>query len=131
FLGGLETRVPRIALPRRFAPLDAIAADATDIVALAADSRVTFFADGTLEAAAIDGGGRRRGRLGSAPTYFVAADKASVAVEGTVNGKVLVYSPTEIVIEGDLRYAADPSRGESSDDFLGLASDGSVTIADP
>ncbi|HEX6994212.1 MAG TPA: hypothetical protein VF339_08705 [Gammaproteobacteria bacterium] len=138
FLGGVETRVPRIALPRRFAPLEALAADAGDIVALEQDSRITFFADGAYE---IDPTGRgrcgdapgvrRSGRLGASPTYFVAAEKCAVAVKGTVNGKVLVYSPVEIVIEGDLVYAADPRRAADADDYLGLVSDGTVEIADP
>ena len=130
FLGGLETRVPRIPLPRRFAPLETIAADALDVVALETDSRITFFADGGYAVSAMDGAGRREGVLGPSPTYFVAAEKRRVAVRGTVNGKVLVYSPAEIVIEGDLVYAADPSRGEDSDDYLGLVSDGSVEIAE-
>jgi|GEM_PF-876908 len=138
FLGGVDTRVPRISLPRRFAPLEALANDAEDIVALEHDSRITFFADGTFEIEPIDGkcgdargGARRRGTLGESPTYFVAAEKCAVAVKGTVNGKVLVYSPAEIVIEGDLVYAADPKDPEHADDYLGLVSDGTVEIADP
>src|SRR5690606_19613254 len=78
----------------------------------------------------LNGAPRREGVLGASPTYFVAAEKRTLAVRGTVNGKVLVYSPAEIVIEGDLVYAADPTRGEDSDDYLGLVSDGSVEIAE-
>src|SRR5690606_11495710 len=124
----------------RFAPLEAIAADAVDIVGLETDSRITFFADGRYAIEPIGGGRRgqarpdhaqRAGRLGSSPTYFIAAEKTAVAVEGTLNGKVLVYSPDAIVIEGDLVYAADPTRIEDSDDYLGLVSDGTVAIAEP
>ena len=46
---------------------------------------------------------------------------------GVVNGKVLVYSPEGIVIEGDLVYAHEPPA--EADDFLGLVSDKSVEIA--
>lgn len=138
FLGGVETRTPRIALPRRFAPLEALAADAGNVVALERDSRITFFADGTYEIEPVGGrrcggpgGTRLRAALGASPTYFVAAEKCTVAVKGTVNGKVLVYSPVEIVIEGDLVYADDPRRKAQSDDYLGLVSDGTVEVADP
>lgn len=141
FLGGLETRVPRIALPKRFAPLEAIADDAVNIVALESDSLITFFADGRYRIDPIvrgrrrgarpGGAAQRAGVLGASPTYFVAAEKATLEVKGTVNGKVLVYSPTEIVIAGDLVYAADPTRVESSDDYLGLVSDGTVSVAEP
>src|SRR5690606_22549566 len=138
FLGGIETRTPRIALPRRFAPLEALAADAGNVVELERDSRITFFADGTYEIEPVGGrrcggpgGTRLRAALGASPTYFVAAEKCTVAVKGTVNGKVLVYSPVEIVIEGDLVYADDPRRKAQSDDYLGLVSDGTVEVADP
>src|SRR5690606_25204975 len=56
FLGGVETRTARIALPRRFAPLEALAADADNIVALESDSRITFFADGRYAVEPIFGG---------------------------------------------------------------------------
>jgi hypothetical protein len=48
-----------------------------------------------------------------------------------VNGKVLIYSPKRIVVEGDLVYAQDPRVTPESDDFLGLVSDGHVDVAAP
>ncbi len=52
-------------------------------------------------------------------------------VKGTVNGKVLVYSPERIVIDGDLVYAQDPEEVPDADDYLGLVSDKYVDIAPP
>jgi hypothetical protein len=69
--------------------------------------------------------------LGSEPHYLVAAEKAALFVRGTVNGKVLVYSPHRIVIEDDLTYAVHPAFSAKSDDYLGLVSDGNIEIADP
>ena len=51
-------------------------------------------------------------------------------MRGTVNGKVLVYSPQRIVIVDDLRYAADP-RAPGADDYLGLVAERTVEIAEP
>jgi len=48
-----------------------------------------------------------------------------------VNGRVLVYAPRHIVVEGDLRYAADPRVIPGADDYLGLVSDEDVEIARP
>jgi hypothetical protein len=52
-------------------------------------------------------------------------------VKGTVNGKVLVYSPERIVIDGDLVYEQDPEEVPDADDYLGLVSDKYVDIAPP
>jgi hypothetical protein len=51
-------------------------------------------------------------------------------VRGTVNGKVLVYSPERIVIVDDLRYASDP-RELGADDYLGLVAERTVEIDGP
>ena len=51
-------------------------------------------------------------------------------VRGTVNGKVLVYSPQRIVVVDDLRYAADP-RAPGADDYLGLVAESTVEIDEP
>ena len=51
-------------------------------------------------------------------------------VRGTVNGKVLVYSPERIVIADDLRYADDP-RATGAGDYLGLVAERTVEIDEP
>jgi hypothetical protein len=110
FLGGLETRVPKIWLPRRYLPFPDGRGDAQDVESVAPEARKL---------------------LGSEPHYLVAAEKAALYLRGTVNGKVLVYSPERIVIEDDLVYAADPAVSPESDDYLGLVSERSVEIAEP
>jgi hypothetical protein len=131
FLGGLETRVPKIWLPRRFLPFPDGRGDA-HVHELPEDARITFYADGSygwtfVESAAPE----MRTTLGTEPHYLVAAEKAALFVRGTVNGKVLVYSPQRIVIEDDLTYAVHPASSSKSDDYLGLVSDGNIEIADP
>jgi hypothetical protein len=131
FLGGLETRVPKIWLPRRFLPFPDGRGDA-QVHELPRDARVTFYADGSygwtyVESAAPE----KRVIIGTAPHYLVAAEKSALYLRGTVNGKVLVYSPRRIVIEDDLVYAVHPAFSADSDDYLGLVSDGNVEIAEP
>src|SRR5690606_9201164 len=56
---------------------------------------------------------------------------AELHIKGTVAGKVLVFSPSRIVIVGDLRYATDPEGPDGGNDYLGLVSEGNVEIAEP
>jgi outer membrane biosynthesis protein TonB len=130
FPAGIEMRVRRIALPEK-AGETAVAASADRSQTLEHDASLTFHADGTASWRT-DGADAivERRALGEEPFYFVAADGVTVTVQGTVNGKVLVYSPRSIVINDDLRYAADP-RTPQADDFLGLVAEGTVEIADP
>jgi hypothetical protein len=62
-------------------------------------------------------------------SYLIAARKVKLHVKGTVNGKVLVYSPERIVIDGNLVYAQDPEEVADADDYLGLVSDKYIDIA--
>jgi hypothetical protein len=73
----------------------------------------------------------RRVALPETPFYLLADADVSLHVSGVVHGKVLVYSPEDIVIEDDLRYATDPSLHSESDDFLGLVAGRDAVIADP
>jgi hypothetical protein len=133
FLGGLETRVRSIGLPRRASitlPEDLEGRD--DALHLDADAHIVFHADGSLTWRYDDGAGEEhRLRLPEAPFYVVARDGAVLYVRGTVKGKVLVYSPERVVIEGDLTYAADPLVDADSSDYLGLVSEKNVEIAEP
>jgi outer membrane biosynthesis protein TonB len=134
FLGGLETGVGRISLPPRFALLDGNASDASGgdserVQRFAGDTRIRFYADGTYSASALDpaDGEPRLVTVPAEPHYVIAAADSKLHVQGVVNGKVLVYSPEGIVIEGDLVYAHSPP--VQADDFLGLVSDKSIEIA--
>jgi hypothetical protein len=65
------------------------------------------------------------------PAYFLGGSDVTLYVKGTVNGKVLIYSPERIVIEGSLKYADDPRTSADANDYLGLVSDKYVEIARP
>lgn len=133
FQGGLETGVRKIQLPRHFAPFSGgQIGDGGNVHHLYEDTRITFRSDGSYSCQVIDSSGpKQTGTLSSGTTYFIAADGAAVHVRGTVNGKVLVYSPKRIVIEGDLVYSQDPDFAPGADDMLGLVSDRNVEVAPP
>ena len=131
FPGGLETRVRRIVLPPRAAAFDDGAVPADRVRRIAQDSLLTFNADGTFESrAAASSAASELGALGEEPFYIVAAEGVDLRVRGVVNGKVLVYSPAQILIVDDIRYLADP-REPGADDYLGLVAERSVEIDEP
>lgn len=133
FVGGLQTGVRSIQLPNRFLPFpdDAEIAD-EQIQYFGEDTRITFRADGSYVWQAIGADSPSQSAAMSADTMYLIADrKVDLYVEGTVNGKVLVYSPERIVIQGDLVYAQNPQEEPDSDDYLGLVSDKYVDIAPP
>ena len=127
FPAGIETRVRRIALPERaFA-----SASTPQSQRFERDTALTFHDDGSVAWRALDGvTDESRRDLGDEPFYLIAADKVALHVQGTVDGKVLVYSPSDIVITGDLYYADDP-RAPHADDYLGLVTEGTLEIAEP
>src|SRR5690606_32732853 len=84
FLGGLDTQSPRIVLPRRFAPVDGLDADDAEVIELDGDAHVVFRADGSYLLRVGEGGHTTAGRLSAMPTYFVAAQKSTVGVKGTL-----------------------------------------------
>jgi hypothetical protein len=96
------------------------------------DTRIRFYADGTYGWRAVGSATEeRRVAISKDSSYLIATAKAELHVEGTLDGKVLLYSPERIVVEGDLVYAQDPARVSDSDDYLGLVSDKYVEIASP
>ena len=130
FLGGLETGVRVIPLPGHFAGQEGARDD--QMRTFEVDTRISFHPDGSYGWKALaDDGAERRAPLSAECSYFLAAEGAQLYVRGTVNGKVLVYSPEGIVIEGDLVYADDPLANPDADDLLGLVSDKSVDVAPP
>jgi hypothetical protein len=132
FLGGLETGVRTIMLPKQFVPFPRDTAVADDqIQRFEQDTRLTFYSDGTYRWQDLDSAEPERvGAVSGDAYYMVAAEDKALHIKGTVNGKVLVYSPERIVIEDDLMYARDPGT-VGADDYLGLVSDKSVEIAGP
>ena len=133
FVGGLQTGVKLIRLPKQFLPFPGEAGIAEDQVHhFGEDTRITFFADGSYAWQAIDSKAPQQVADISGDTRYLVADKNVVMyVKGTVNGKVLVYSPERIVIEDDLVYEQNPEEVPDADDYLGLVSDKYVDIAPP
>ena len=133
FLGGLQTGVRSIRLPKNFVPLPQTADIRDDqLQEFDEDTRITFHADGSYTWVAYkDGLFERRGHLRAPASYLIATNKAKLYVRGTVKGKVLVYSPERIVIAGDLVYAGDPAKRSTSEDYLGLVSARTIEVAGP
>ena len=133
FLGGLETRVKRIRLPQQFVALDEIDdVPGERVHRFAADAEISFHDDGSFSWAYLKGEmSGHRIRLSDEPHYLLGDRGVSLRVSGSVNGKVLVYAPNDIVIGDDLLYAGDPRLVPDSDDFIGLVADRNVTVAEP
>ena len=133
FSGGLQTGVRVIRLPKHFLPFPSEAEVGHDQVHhFDQDTHITFYADGSYDWQAIGSESPpRKAAISKQVSYFIATTKVNLHVKGTVNGKVLVYSPERIVIEGDLVYEQDPEEETDADDYLGLVSDKYVDIAPP
>jgi hypothetical protein len=132
FLAGLETGVRKIFMPQRFAPFDNGAAPREHVREFTQDTRIVFRADGTYAFEPLDApGGENIVALGDAPQYLIATDDAALHVRGVVKGRVLVYSPNGIVIEGNLTYSEPPPADPAVGDYLGLVSDRSIAVAGP
>ena len=133
FFGGLQTGVRSIRLPKHFRPFSGEPGDSSEQAhRFNEHTRIVFQTDGSYLAQGFDGGQLQRHLLSSDDTtYLIANEKTKLYVKGTVNGKVLVYSPERIIIEDDLMYADHPDEVPESDDYLGLVSGKYVDIAPP
>ncbi len=132
FRGGVETRASRIKLPEELQPFEWAPKDENARVhEFTSDTHIRFLGDGSYT-------WRTRGSKepdylnepSEHPVYFVAAGDATLYVQGVVAGRVLVYSPHRIVVEGSLTYAHDP-RDPDSRDYLGLVCDRYIEVAPP
>jgi hypothetical protein len=133
FLGGLETGVKRIVLPKHFA---AFLVDSSvgheNIQRFDEDTRITFYPDGTYGWTLVESDAREQIRtIPDRPSYIIGAAKKKLYLKGIVRGKILVYSPGTITIENDLTYADDPDVVADAGDYLGLVSDKDIEIAHP
>ena len=129
FLGGLETGVRRISLPRELTlfPGDV---EEDQVHYFEEDTRLAFYPDGTFGRQALESPQPETIiTIGERSAYLIARPKVALHVRGVVNGAVLVYSPSNIIVEDNLVYANDPEVDPESDDYLGLVSDRYVKIA--
>ncbi len=133
FLGGLETRVNRIVLPRPDSLFNAAEAiDPDHIQRFSKDTRIEFHSDGRYSWQPMDASVPIQSRsLGDQPHYLIAEQRTDLHVHGIVNGQVLVYSPQDIIIVGNLTYPEHPANAPDNTNYLGLVSNRSVEIAAP
>ncbi|MCW8196567.1 hypothetical protein F6455_17370 [Proteobacteria bacterium 005FR1] len=136
FPGGLEIRAAPIHMPRDVSPIHSdMQLTPEQLRYFDADVRLTFFENGDYSWRHIDGAheerGERRGRVPEEGLFLLGRDRARLEVEGTVRGKVVIYSEGRITIAGDLRYARNPIDVPHSPDFLGLISEGYVEVGPP
>jgi len=131
FRGGVETRAGLINLPEELQPFEWAPQDGNArIHEFAADTRLRFFADGSYTWRTEDSPETGyRNDPSAHPVYFIAAGGVTLYVKGVVAGKILVYSPQKIVVEGSLTYAHDPRENRNSSDYLGLVCDRYITVA--
>lgn len=133
FQGGIETQAGRIDLPRQIQPFEWTPREPNARVhEFSSDTRLRFFADGSytwknreVETA------QYRNDPSSQPVYFIAARGTTLYVQGVVAGKILIYSPHRIVVEGSIKYAHDPRDSADSHDYVGLVSDRYIEVAPP
>ncbi len=132
FRGGFKTRAGRIGLPK-IPPLTASEHEGGSPQGqwFARDTRITFYGDGSYGWRELGAAGPEHRQALSTPAYLLGARNVTLSVRGTVSGKVLVYSPECIVIEGSLVYAHDPRLRADAGDYLGLLSARDVEIARP
>ncbi len=130
FLGGIEMGVDKIKLPKNFVPFpEHFKVSEDQIHTLKQDTQLVFQKDGTVNLIGKDSTSQQL-VLGDEPQYFFAEGKTALQVQGVLNGTVLVYSPYNITITGNLVYAQQPE-SLLAEDYLGLVSDRNVTIAEP
>jgi hypothetical protein len=133
FRGGIEMGASSIDLPESLMPFEwAPREEGARVHELATDTHIRFFRDGSYSWRA-QGAAQPQylNDPSTQPVYFIGANKSTLYVQGIVAGKVLVYSPQRIVIEGSLTYAHDPREQRNAPDYLGLVSDRYVEVAGP
>lgn len=133
FKGGIQTRAARIPLPEELQPFEWAPRDENArIHEFASDTSLKFFADGSYTRQTLGlPAAEHINEPSETPLYLIAKDGVTLYVKGVVAGKVLIYSPHRIVIEGSLTYARDPRESAESPDYLGLVCDKYITIAPP
>jgi hypothetical protein len=133
FREGVETHAGRIELPQSLQPFAwAPKGENAQVHEFTGDTHIRFFPDGsyTYRARGASEADYARAPAGR-PMYLVAAEDAALFVQGVATGRILVYSPQRIVIEGSLTYARDPRESPDSGDYIGLVSNRNVEVAPP
>jgi hypothetical protein len=129
FRDGIETRAGRIAMPKDVQPFAWTPHDEhTRVQRIQDDTHIEFLRDGSY-VLSTDADSRHIEQDPAPAVYFIGSRNATLYIKGVVTGKVLVYSPQRVVIEGSIRYAHDAREDSHSSDYLGIVSDRTVEVA--
>ncbi|NND00322.1 MAG: hypothetical protein HKN85_09085, partial [Gammaproteobacteria bacterium] len=130
FRGGLETGVKKISMPEPRLNFDGPLTDRqANTRMFVEDTRIVFLPDGRYTSQTIGSENTRfTDHIGGSPLYLISAPQTTLHISGTVRGRVMVYSPRRVVIEGNLLYSN--TNLDTSDDILGVVSDREVVVAD-
>ena len=130
FREGIETHAGRITMPRDVQPFAWTPHDEhTRIESLQDDTHIQFFNDGSYTLSSGSDSAHHTKEDNGQSVYFIGSRGATLYIKGIVAGKVLVYSPQRVVIEGSVRYAHDARKDNHPGDYLGIVSDRTVEVA--
>ncbi len=128
FPAGLETGVPALRVPKNVSPLAPLPDSL--VQRFDRDAWITFARDGAFSWRGSDpASAMYTRRLPRKPFLIFGEGKATLHVQGVVQGVVLVCARNKIVITGNLEYATPLAELWRSDDYLGLLSEGNIEIA--
>lgn len=133
FIGGIETGVREIRLPRNFLifSTDSMVTN-PHVHILTEDTWIVFNRDGTYSwRTASAPASKNRKIRPDEPFFIIGPKKTDLHIKGVVKGKVLVYSAGKIIIDDDLLYARHPEISFLSNDYLGLVCEKDIEIAHP
>lgn len=125
FAAGVRTGTGRIALPREVLPAHWLDA-AASVLHLQSDARLDFQGSAGVLWTDLDTNTETRLPVPAAGLIITGSDRSRIELSGTVAGRVVVYSPEQLMITGNLVYA---SNAADSADMLALISAGSIEVA--
>ena len=134
FNGGLERGIREIRLPKTLTPFSSeTKIDSNQIHFLMKETWIKFEKNGIYlwKTKPMSGYYSTRKLPKEKPFFIVANKKVNIHIQGTVDGKVLIYSRGNIIIEDDIVYARHPGKIYHSNDYLGIVSLKDVVIAEP
>lgn len=130
FPAGLETGVPPLRVPKNVSP-PALLPDSL-VQRFDHEVWITFEQGGTFSWRDSDPAHAPQTRRLPRALFLICGEgKASLHLQGVVQGVVLVCAQNKIIISGNLVYATPRAELWRSDDYLGLLSDGDIEIAPP
>jgi hypothetical protein len=125
FAAGVRTNIGRIALPRQALAAHWLDTGAT-VITMESDSRLDFQGHDGLLWTNLNNNVQTYVSVPAEGLIIMGGQRARLELSGIVAGRVLVHSPRQLMIIGNLVYADNTA---ASDDTLALISEGSIEIA--